>query len=361
MDTATTRDPGALIVLGGYTSEMGGSAPGLACYRWDAADSEAVDLVAHPAVALRSPSWVEAHPDHSTVYTVSEGDPGRLHAVRLTADGQLSEGNTVPIDGTAACHLALTADARHLVVANYGDGKVSGFPIAADGSVGEQIGGYGFELSGPDQDRQDHSHAHQVVMDPASSSDDGEVFWVPDLGGDAVHRMRIASDGTIATAGDAVRLPAGSGPRHLVLTGDHMVVACELSAQVWVGRRDGDTYRQVALVDASGRPNGTGDERIYPSGIGLHQSEQHGVQVLVANRGCDSVAVFGLVDDELSMRDEFDTGAWPRDLKVDGDRLWLASQSGNQVITHLLDRETGRWVPDFAFPAPSPACILLVR
>lgn len=365
MDTATAHESGARIVLGGYTTEMGGSAPGLASYRWDAADAQAVDMVAQPAVVMQSPSWVEAHPNGEVVYAVSEGDPGRLHAVRLGPDGRLTEGNSVPIDGTAACHLALTPDTRHLVAANYGDGTVSSFPIADDGSVGAQLDRYVFELNGPDADRQDHSHAHQVVMDTRVTPE-GPVFWVPDLGGDVVHRMRVDDDGHLAVAGEPVTLPAGSGPRHLVLTGEFMVVACELSAQLWLGRRDGDGYRQVGLVDSSGRPNGTGDDRIYPSGIGLHESAGHGVQVLVANRGCDTVGVFRLATDgqsadPLVMTEEFDTGAWPRDLKVDGDRLWLASQAGNQVITHLLDRETGHWMPDFAFPAPSPACILLVR
>lgn len=354
MDTSTTRDPGARIVLGGYTTDMGGTAPGLASYRWDASDADAVDLVAHPALPMNSPSWVEAHPNGEVVYAVSEGHPGMLYANRLDVDGRLSEGNAVPIDGAAACHLAVTADGRHLVAANYGDGAVSSFPIAADGSVGDRADRYAFDLRGPDPDRQDGSHAHQVVMD-------GDVFWVPDLGGDVVHRMRLGADGRISRAGDPVALPGGSGPRHLVLTGDHMVVACELSAQLWLGRRDGDGYRQVAVVDSSDRPNGSGKDRIHPSGIGLHRSEEHGVQVLVANRGCDTVGVFRLDGDSLSPIDEFDTGAWPRDLKVIDDRLWLASQAGNQVITHLLDRSTGRWVPDFAFPAPSPACILLVR
>src|SRR5699024_852723 len=214
----------------------------------------------------------------------------------------------------------------------YGDGAVSSFPIAADGSIGDRIDRYAFDLSGPDPERQDASHAHQAVMDGRSAGTD--VFWVPDLGGAVVHRRRLHAAGRIRPAG-------GSGPRHLVLTADHMVVACELSAQLWLGRRDGDGYRQVALVDSSDRPNGSGQDRIHPSGIGLHRSEEHGVQVLVANRGCDTVGVFRLDGDSLTGIDEFDTGAWPRDLKVVDDRLWLASQAGNQVITHLLDRSTG--------------------
>lgn len=352
--------PGTRIVLGAYTAEMDGRATGLGSYRWNHADADAVDLVAHAGVALTSPTWVEADAAGRHVYAVTESNEPRLVALALDEAGALTRLNDVAVDGAGACHLALTEDGRHIVVANYGDGTIGSFAINADGTVSEQVDRYAFNWTGPDLERQDRSHAHQVVMD-------GDGFWVANLGGDTVHRLRLDHEGRFVSEVPPVELPAGTGPRHLVLVEDLMVVACELSAQLWVGRRDPEqpgagrhAYRQVALVDSTTRERDLDDNRVYPSGIAVHRSPD-GIEVLVANRVCDTVAVFGLDTGtgEPTLLDEFATGGWPRDLKVSGDRAWVASQTEDRVVSHVRVGP-GQWVDDFEFPAPTPACVLLV-
>src|SRR5690606_24854514 len=104
------------------------------------------------------------------------------------------------------------------------------------------------------------------------------------------------------------------------------------------------------------------DKPVHPSGIGVHVGVR-GTQILVANRGCDTVGVFDLdtATGVLEFAQEFVTTAWPRDLKVYGDRLWIAGQTGHQLATYVTDPETGTWQPDFTYDAPSPSCILLLR
>lgn len=357
VDSGVDAEPGTRIVLGAYTPEMGGRATGLGSYRWNASDAEAVDLVAHPGLAMPSPTWVVADPAGRHVYAVSENPEPRLWAAALAGDGRLSALNDVAIDGAGACHVALTTDARHLVVANYGDGTIGSFPVNPDGTVGDQVGRYALDGSGPDPDRQDHAHAHQVVAD-------GDHFWVVDLGGDAVHRFHLDAAGGIVADEVVVRLPPGSGPRHLVLVDDLMVVACELSAEVWVGRREdageqAGTYSEIGRTASTTRDRDLADHRVYPSGIGVRIAPE-GREVLVANRGCDTVAVFRLGEaGHLDLSEEFPVPPWPRDLKVHGDRAWVASQTDDRVTSHVRTAH-GSWIDDFEFPTPSPACVVVV-
>ncbi len=338
------------MVVGAYTSESNGTAAGLTGWQSpsDGAHQQSV-------VELPSPSWVVAHPSQDTLYTAAGKEPGRIHAIGIDAEANLTELNSTEMTNGSATHLALTPDARFLVSAHYGHGSVASFAINSDQSIGEQVDQYTFRnWSGPVFPRQTQAHAHQIVMD-------GDGCWIPNLGGDAVHRLGIDHDGHFLSQVAPIRLPAGTGPRHLVLVEDLMVVACELSAQLWVGRRQGDTYDEVGIVASTFRTS-TEDRPIHPSGIGVHVCER-GTQVLVANRGCDTIGVFNLdiSSATLDFAQEFVTTAWPRDLKVYGDRLWIAGQTGNQLATYLHDPVTGQWQPDFAYDAPSPSCILLLR
>lgn len=346
---------GTRILIGAYTPEMGGTATGLISLRWTRSDADQIDIVAHEPVPLASPTWVEAHPAGGLVFACTETDPGALAVLRIDGDGALTPVRAVETGGGAGCHLGLSPDGRIIVMANYGDGSVATFSAVDDDTLGDRLDGHVFDTSGPDAERQDHAHAHQVVFD-------GATVLVPDLGGDVIHRLAVDDAGRITVAAEPVRLPPGSGPRHLVVTGDHLAVACELSAQVWLARRDGSGWREVAVVPSTGRAADP-ENRVYPSGIAVHEG-----LIVVANRGCDTFATFALDPgaDALTLLDEQDTvGAWPRDLGIVDGRLWIATQVGNAIASYLPDvddtgRPTGGWVKDLEFESPSPARVAIV-
>jgi 6-phosphogluconolactonase len=148
-------------------------------------------------------------------------------------------------------------------------------------------------------------------------------------------------------------LPAGSGPRHLVLIEDFVVVACELWAELWLGRRKADDWTEVQCVAASSVEV---DEPIFPSAI-----RADGDQVFVANRGAGTIAVFEL--DRPARRlvrvTEFPGGgASPRDLVVHPDSLWVANQT-DDLISVFSRGALPPARPLFEFASPSPACIVL--
>lgn len=338
------------IHIGGYTREMRGTSEGINAYRWIRAVADEVEISHLGAIELVSPTFLVRHPDRPLLFAVSESSPGLVTACAIGESGALSVINTVDSGGEGGCHIALHPQGSHLLVAHYTEGSVASFHIAEDGSLSQVVDVHPFSGQGPDTERQDRSHAHQVLFD-------GDQVLVTDLGSDRVHRLDLV-DGRLQDVG-ALQLPPGSGPRHGVVTGDHLLIACELSATIWVGRRQGQEWQQVALVDSSAAEPTDAEDRIYPSAIAVS-----GDQVFVANRGPDTCAVFTLDRDQdtLTPVAEFPSGGrWPRDLVLSPARIWIANQVSNvvSVFTRTDEATMPAWTLDFEIPTNSPACIVL--
>lgn len=324
------------LIVGGYTGPMGDGS-GIVTFTLTPTGPSVLGTL-----ELDSPSYLIRHPELPLLYAVSEGTTSTVAALRLTDHGPELI-NRVTNSGHGACHLCLSPDGRHVITANYGAGSVSCFGLAEDGSLTGQTDLLQFTGSGPDADRQSAPHPHQAVVD-------GDLVLVPDLGTDRVHRLAVGADGKLSQAADPVLLPPGSGPRHLVVVDDQLVVACELSAEVWWGPRTGNGGEQGRLVPASGSDT---DQRIYPSAI-----IADGSAVFVANRGSDTVAGFNLADGTLRPAIEIPCGgAWPRDLIATTRHLWVANQNdGTVVAISREDLATGRI--DGTIETPSPSCLI---
>lgn len=346
---STTQEPPQYdapdyIFIGGYTNEMGGAAAGLS--RLDGSDPSG-----EPAtISLQSPTYVIKHPHEPWLYAINETSPGTVSALRFDDNG-LHLINTVESGGDGGCHLCFDHTGNFVIVAHYTSGSIASFKIEVNGALSERIGLLQFAGSGPDPDRQDAAHAHEVVSV-------GSSILVPDLGTDSVHIVRIDDDGDLEPATDSITLPPGSGPRHLVLSGQYLVVACELSATLWVGALDAQVGSEGISVPTSAREV---DQRIYPSAIA-----QYGDQIVVANRGADSLSFFTL-DAEGTPHPlvEIDSGgAWPRDLTVDDDQLWVANQVGNTVTVikpTAVTADPSAWVTVQQIATPSPAVVIPTR
>jgi 6-phosphogluconolactonase len=334
------------VIIGGYTAEMGGSASGVRSLVVDLDEDGAVHLDESANLALASPSFLIAHPEQPWLFAVTEGTPSLVHSLALAADGGLERLASRESGGEVGAHLALSPDNRYVVVAHYGSGSVSSFAVDDRGRLSERLDLMTFDGSGPVPERQDGSRAHQVVFT-------GGELLVSDLGTDRVHRLVLGADGRFRTGADPIVLPAGSGPRHLVVIEDFLVVACELSADLWLGRRTDDGWAEAQRVPAS---TWEVDEPIAPSAL-----RADGNHVFLANRGAGTIAVFDL--DQPSGRlirlTEFPGGgACPRDLVVHPDGLWVANQT-NQVISVFSRSALPPARALFEFASPSPACIVL--
>ena len=326
-----------MLHIGGYTAGQGGAALGIvtALRRPDGR------LTLADVTPASDPSFLAAHPTLPVVYAVNELEAGTVTV--LTADparSVLEPIAVVPSGGAAPCHVTVAADGSRLAVTNYSDGTVAVRDLDLQGRPGS-ASVLRHDGGGPVADRQEGPHAHMGLFH------DGILYTV-DLGADRIHRYR----GTVAL--DPVRLPAGSGPRHLTTDGHgYWYLTNELDGTV-AGFRGGSTgpWTEVSRVPASGSAT-----QNYPSHLILSRDGTH---LYVANRGPDTLSAFTVHDGQLSPAGEWATdGEWPRHFAIVGDHVYVANQRSHSVTLFGLPGGTGLPRPTgHVFTTPSPACIL---
>lgn len=348
-------------------------------WRADDADSpRGLGLVAPSPSA----SFLAIHPSAPVLYAVDEREAGRVRSFRMTQDGGLEPLGTYDSGGAEPCHLVATD--RHLLVSNYGSGSLGVLPLASDGSVRGATQRFDHTGGGP-HERQDAPHTHSALVLPG-----GCHAWVADLGSDEILRYRLDADGVVSD-GVAVRLPAGTGPRHMVWHGSGVVlVVGELDARVHVV--------QVDLANGSGRAGGSvaacaqpPSSEPLPSHVALSAD---GDRVYVAVRGPDVLAVFAIEaaagrDEPAPVRlrhltDVATGGVWPRHFalagtwgahvpdgdragersagdaceRAPGDRLVVAHQTSCDLVVLDVDAHGHGAVRDHVPVPVPPACVL---
>ena len=333
------------VFVGGYTPESDGHANGVSSLL-NTGSARRVTLEHAATLPLVSPTWLTHHPSRQLLFAAGENSPGTVSSLRYDEDGSLTLLSTVEIAGDGACHVAVTADGAHAIVASYRSGSLSTMAIGDNGTLSRVIDTLELSGSGPVSDRQEGAHAHQIVLL------DDDVLCC-DLGGDQIFRLKITAEGLLLGQGDPIRLPAGSGPRHLVVASDHLVVACELSGELWLLTREGDDWQTSTSVPTSAR-----DGHVQPSGIATD-----GTRVYVANRGVDTIGVFDLdpAAHTLTPVAEFDCGgAWPRDITLDGGLLWVSNQNSDDLAVFEVS-PMPPVTPAVLVNVPSPTGVVLVH
>jgi 6-phosphogluconolactonase len=326
-----------------------------------------------------NPSYLAMSPDRKTLYAVSElgadkkGAPSGtvLAFSRDPQTGTLSPLNSQPTRGTWPCHLSVTPDGRHLLVANYGSGGFTVFAIEPDGRIGPLSDTHDIVGHGPDSARQSQSHPHYF----SEHAEFGLVLGA-DLGTDRVHVWtRDAKSGQLTPqVPAAIQTSGGTGPRHLVVhpeTGKVLVLN-ELSSTIDVFSRpnvsDGAIWQQTlstlpqdsafkrsqfdsihpGLIAEGG--NTTAEIRLHPNGRFVY----------VTNRGMNSVAVFAFDPSTGRLEPRSWTssrGERPRgmNLSPDGRFMYVENQGSNTIVVFAIDPQSGALSdPIFEIPCPTP-------
>ncbi|WP_161500592.1 lactonase family protein [Embleya scabrispora] len=338
---------GPLVYVGSYTPDMEGHGTGITVCRQDP-DS---GLLGTPSAAIPaiSPSYLTRHPSGRFLYAVSERAGEGAVGAYSVQDERLVPLGEVSTLGAGPCHLAADPTGRFVVVANYGGGSVTVHPIADDGTLGEAATHVRLTGSGPVADRQAASHAHQVTFAAG-----GGWLVVCDLGSDTVYHLNFdAEAGTIAE-GPKVTLPPGTGPRHIAYGPKDLAwLAGELNATVTPLRGDPRT----GALTVAGKPFVLSGGEGAPSGI---VASADGRFVYAANRGPDTISVLAVDGAELSLVEEIATGgAWPRDLALVGEVLYVANQRGDTITGFRCDPGSGRLTAlGVALATGSPTSVL---
>lgn len=330
--------------VGTYTGGAGG---GAGVYR---AVRRADGSLAAPRLAAEaaSPSYLALHPGGSVLYAVREEDAGGVLAYEVTG-GRLREiGRRAA--GALPCHLSVAPGGGHLVVADYGSGTVRAVPLDPDGRFAgdpDAAAGHG---SGPRSDRQEGPHAHASAHAP-----DGTVLTT-DLGADLVRSFRIER-GALRLTGETP-LPAGCGPRHLVVhPGGYVHVVTELAATVLV-LRPLDGYAALEIAAESPATADPAGGAAQCAAIKLGAGARY---VYTSTRGTDVVTAHRVLDGGAALEPVADVssgGSWPRDLHVDGEWMHVANERSDTIATFRIGPDGVPAPAGTPLGVPSPVCVI---
>lgn len=350
MNDAVRCSAASQVLIGTYTQKMpwaDGRADGIL-------SAFARESAATTMATVANPSYIAATSDGRYVYAVTELADGQVTAFgRDVTTGGFRRLGSRSSSGSGPCHLAVSPDDAHVVVANYITGTVAAFPIRPDGSLDEPSSTLAHHGPGCGvvPTRQEAPHPHMITFDPMT-----DCVVVPDLGTDTVHFHHF-HDGALEP-GETVRLAPGTGPRHLAFhpSGSACYVVGELSNTLSTLLR---TETGFVLADcASTLPPGT-----VGGMAGSVRTTPGGETVVVSNRGSNTIATF-TIDSQLRPEPVGFTdsgGRTPRDmvLNIDGSVLLVANQDSDQVVCFDVDirgqlREFSR------IQAVSPVSVLVV-
>ncbi len=357
--SAWSADAGRRVWIGTYTE--GTKSKGIYTAVFDEQTGALPALTV--AAETPNPSFLALHPNGKYLYAVNETHDGPEHSGLVTAyaidpaAGTLTELNHQLSRGADPCHLAIDATGRFLVVANYSAGNFAEFAIGADGRLGPSISLLTHWGGGPNKERQEGPHAHDVVF-----SRDNRHLIAVDLGLDQVFVYTFdPATGDIKPAPQpSAATPPGAGPRHFAFHpgGRSAFSINELSSTItsytWNGRTGALTPgASVSTLPANFQgTNSTAEIAIDAAGSFVYGS----------NRGHDSIAVFAVTPaGALSLVEHTPTGGkTPRNFTIDPTGRWLvaANQESSTLTVFRRDATSGRLTAGTSHDVPTPVCVL---
>lgn len=303
------------------------------------------------AASATNPSFVALTPDRRFLYAVNEsGATVAAFSVNPT-NGTLKVLNTRPSNGGSPAHVVVDGSGRNVIVANYGGGSVTVFPILTNGLLGVATSHIQHPGTGP--------LAHCTTLDASN-----HFAFVCDKGLDQVRSYVFdPAAGTLVTNKTPfVSVPKGSGPRHMTFDPQYKraYVICELSSTVIGFNYDATNgvltaFQTLSTLQPGGftGANTTAEIAFHPTGKFLYGS----------NRGKNSIAVFSVnaADGMLTPLQQQTTGATPRNFAIDptGAFCIVAGQSSNDIRLYTINPENGQLTDTGKkISVSSPVCIV---
>ncbi|WP_249435807.1 lactonase family protein [Paenibacillus sp. Marseille-Q4541] len=303
---------------------------------------------------IGQPSFVALHPNGEKLYAVSEKGEGELFTYQIDASTkELHLLDRKSTEGADPCYVSVDTEGRYVLVANYSSGSVSVYKLDESGLPVEMSAKIQHVGEGFRKDRQEGPHAHSILP-----SSDGHFVFVCDLGLDQLIVYRN-EDGKLSTHYE-LKLPAGSGPRHLVIhpSEKFAYIVGELNSTVTAltynkNRGEFQITHHISTREKAAQDENTGaDIRVSPCGRFLY----------VSNRGDDTIALFHINEETgaLTAEERVSTGGkTPRNFNLlEGGLLLAANQGTNNLVSFRIDSETGRLTQTgFELELTAPVCI----
>jgi len=352
-----------LIYVGTYT---GPASKGIYAFRFDPASGKSTSLGL--MVETTNPSFLAIDPSHRYLYAANEvGDykgerSGGVSSFAIDhKTGKLTFLNEVSSRGAGPCHVALDKTGKYVLVANYDGGGVAVFPVLPDGRLGEASAVVQHSGHGPNTERQEGPHAHEIQL-----TRDNRFAIATDLGLDEllVYHFDVAKGTLTANDPPFAKVEPGAGPRHFALhpSGKFVYSLNEMGGSVTGFAYDARKGALSSLQTISSLPkdfkgkNDAAEIVAYASGRFLYAS----------NRGPDNIAVFAIdpAKGTLKLVEHVPTkGKTPRNFGIDptGGFLFVANEESNNIVVFRVDPATGRLTDTGqVLDVPSPVCVVFI-
>ena len=294
------------------------------------------------AVKASNPSFIVIHPNGKYLYSVTEGNPGKISAFAIDPQSKkLKLLNQSSSGGKGPCHVSITKNGKTLLAANYSSGSLASIPVNADGSLKTPASIVQHKGSSIVKRRQSAPHAHSINPSP-----DQRFAYAVDLGIDKIMIYRLNSE----TAELAKNNPSsfivqpGAGPRHFTFhpNGRFAYVINELDNTLIAfayNSENGGLKKLQTISTLPGDFKGTS----YPAEVSVHPN---GEFVYGSNRGYDSIVCYKVDPDSgrLTLTGFQEEGIKnPRHFNIDpkGKYCLVANQNSDSVTVYAIDQKTG--------------------
>lgn len=239
--------------------------------------------------------------------------------------------------GNDPCTLAFSPKEDFILVGNYSGGSLTVFPIDDKGELSENTNFIQFEGKSINTQRQEKPHIHCIVFHPKE-----KVVFVTDLGKDVINIIPYNENSKTFLQQDkilSIKLPAGSGPRHLVFNnaGTALYATFELTNKVALFSyidKQLTLKSRVSLTPATN--NGSAAE------IRLSSDEKF---LYTSVRDKDNCIVVFKIDKENNLTEiqKIPTGKAPRNfiLTKNQKNILVANQDSNLISVYDRDEKTG--------------------
>ena len=311
------------------------------------------------AAQAESPNFVALSPDGKFLYAATRNRGGGASAFAAGLAGKLVPLNNQSSGGDDPCHIWVDATGRNVLVANYSGGSIACFKTKTDGSLGKRTALVKYTGSGLDPKRQQKPFAHSVYTDASN-----RFVYSCDLGTDNIWIFKFDADkGTLTPAEPpSVKVPPGSGPRHLAFHPNGRLVysANEMGLSVTAFARDPAGGALTVLETVSTLPEDAPTAGATTAEIACHPS---GKWLYVSTRGPDTITVFAIAADGKLSRIQNASAhvKTPRGFAIDPAGQWLitAGQDDGKIAVLRIDPATGLLTStDQTAKATSPVCVL---
>ena len=294
-------------------------------------------------------------PDRKYLYSTCGVDGvGGVAAFAVGKNGELTFLNQASAKGKSTCHVETSPDGKFLFAPNYSTGSVAVFSLR-DGKIDQMVEFVQHVGSGPNRKRQEAAHPHFNRITP-----DGKYLTVIDLGMDELLSYPLDGKNGIDKTRPVISkiVPGGSGPRHLVFTGDGKTAYLlnEMGNSVMVtDYHDGKyTIRQTISTLPE---NFQGETKA--AAIRFSRDRKF---LFASNRGYDSIASFRVGPDGLLTRHEIvpSQGESPRDFDFlpDPAVMLVTNEFTDNMVLFSYDPVAGTLKSGASKAIKHPLCVL---